>query len=251
MSDSEKPSRKKNDVLPEPGQNRPPKAAFRYHHNKTKGKKKQDKARSSGTKKADYKPFGQAKFILSAPERRFCPESELPEICLAGRSNVGKSSLVNALTQRLKLAKTSNVPGKTREMNYFLMNERWYLVDLPGYGYARVPPKEQKRWKEALEDYLLNRAQLRLIILIVDIRHEPHASDLDFMYWLGHHQLPFAIVLNKADKIGKQAVERARMRIKEVQQEMNIEVPVVATSIQTLHGMKELSALLADFTSDP
>lgn len=237
-----------SDAIPEPGSYKTPSSAYRYTGPKKGGKKKKGTA-PENIRRAAYKPVGNAEFILSAPEIKFCPETDLPEICLAGRSNVGKSSLVNALTNQNKLAKTSNVPGKTREMNYFLMNRSWHLVDLPGYGYARVPQREQQRWKEALETYLMQRRQLRLVIIIIDIRHKPHASDVDFMYWLAHHQIPFALVLNKADKISRTAVKTARQRFEQLQDEINIDVPAVATSVETLEGLQELAMLLDEFTA--
>lgn len=244
---SKKPASPAPDDIPKPGSHKTPSSAYRYYGQK-KGGGKSPGAQPGTSRRADYKPIGDARFILSAPELRFCPDSDFPEICLAGRSNVGKSSLVNALTNQNKLAKTSNVPGKTREMNYFLMKQRWYLVDLPGYGYARVPQREQQRWKEALEGYLTQREQLRLIVIIIDIRHEPHASDLDFMYWLAHHNLPFALVLNKTDKIGRNATAQAKTRFQRLQKEMNMEVPMIATSIETLEGLEELADLFEDFT---
>ncbi|MFW6348177.1 MAG: ribosome biogenesis GTP-binding protein YihA/YsxC [Cyclonatronaceae bacterium] len=246
---SKKKSSSRATGIPEPGRHKPPTSSYRYYGPGQSQKKRM--ASTAGTKTtrlANYSPIGDAKFILSAPELKFCPDSELPEICLAGRSNVGKSSLVNALTNQNKLAKTSNVPGKTREMNYFLMKQRWHLVDLPGYGYARVPKREQERWKEALESYLTQRTQLRLVIIIVDIRHAPHASDLDFMAWLAHHAIPFALVLNKADKIGRNATEKARKSFLELQKNMNIEVPMIASSVETLEGLAELAELFDEFT---
>lgn len=249
MSETPKKNETAPDEIPRPGQHKPPASSYRYY-GPQKGRKKTSKPSQKSRRRVAYKPIGDARFVLSAPELRFCPDSALPEICLAGRSNVGKSSLVNALTNHNKLAKTSNVPGKTREMNYFLMKQRWHLVDLPGYGYARVPQREQKRWKEALEAYLTQRTQLRLVIIIIDIRHEPHASDLDFMYWLAHHNLPFALVLNKADKIGRKGTSMAKSRFLALQKEMNIEVPMIATSIETLEGLPELAELFDEFTQN-
>jgi len=189
----------------------------------------------------------EAVFIKSAPELKQCPDSEIPEICFAGRSNVGKSSLINALTNRKNLAKTSNVPGKTRAMNYFLIDQTWYLVDLPGYGYAKVSKKEQARWGDALNHYLLNRKQLTLVVLLIDIRHEPQNNDLDFMYWLGTHQIPFMVVLSKADKIGVNKQQSAKKNLIKVISEMNIEVPVHIISSETQSGIDAFHELLISF----
>lgn len=191
--------------------------------------------------------FGQAEFVLSAPKMTFCPEDNLPEFCLAGRSNVGKSSIVNALTNQNKLAKTSNVPGKTREMNYFRINQSWYLVDLPGYGYAKVSKKEQERWGRAMTEYLLNREQLRLVLIILDIRHKPHDSDIDFMFWLAENGIPFANIFNKKDKIGKTQAQEALAGLRRLHDEINIEVPVVSISAEKKDGLEELEALISDF----
>jgi len=188
-----------------------------------------------------------ASFLLSAPSMKFCPESGIPEICLAGRSNVGKSSIVNALTNRKKLAKTSNMPGKTREMNYFLMNDSWYLVDLPGYGYAKVSKKEQARWGKALNEYLLNREAITLVIILLDIRHNPHESDLDFMFWLASNNITFACVLNKSDKINKNKIPDAIEVLHKELEEMNIEVPITVTSAEPGGDIKGLEDLIESF----
>jgi GTP-binding protein len=189
----------------------------------------------------------EAVFVLSAPELKFCPESSLPEVCFSGRSNVGKSSLINALVVRKNLAKTSNVPGKTRAMNYFLIDQKWHLVDLPGYGYAKVPRKEQERWGKALNEYLLNRKQLKLVVLLIDIRHDALQSDLDFIYWLGSHQIPFAIVLSKADKISSAKRQKAKATILKDLKEMNIDVPVFIISSEKYEGSNEFLDFLTSY----
>ncbi|MEX0929883.1 MAG: ribosome biogenesis GTP-binding protein YihA/YsxC [Balneolales bacterium] len=192
-------------------------------------------------------PVTSSKFILSAPTLEHCPPPELPEVCFAGRSNVGKSSLINAITNRKKLAKTSNVPGKTREMNYFLINEKWYLVDLPGYGYARISKKESARWGEEIRRYLLKRDSLELIILIVDMRHKPTVLDEEFMLWLAENQLPFAVVLTKADKIAKTKRAKAVSDLRKLHAQMNMEVPVLTTSVTEKTGIAEVTGLIAEF----
>jgi GTP-binding protein len=189
----------------------------------------------------------KATFIKSAPDISFCPDENLPEICFSGRSNVGKSSLINALANKKNLAKTSNVPGKTRSMNYFLIDDTWHLVDLPGYGYAKISKKEQQRWGKALEQYLLQRKQLALVILLVDIRHKPQQNDLDFMYWLGSHQVPFSLVLSKADKVSKTRQNKALMALRKEIIDMNIEVPIHIISAEERTGLEEFHRFLLSF----
>ena len=188
-----------------------------------------------------------ATFVLSAPDIKHCPDSSLTEICFAGRSNVGKSSLINALTNQKKLAKTSNTPGKTRALNFFIIDDIWHLVDLPGYGYAKVSKKEQAKWKMALEEYLLNREQLGLVCVLVDARHKPQDSDLDFMYWLGTNQIPFMAILTKADKISKNNQQAAIATLKKALIAMNIEVPVQLTSSEKRTGLEEVHAIIESF----
>ncbi|MCH8569301.1 MAG: ribosome biogenesis GTP-binding protein YihA/YsxC [Balneolales bacterium] len=192
-------------------------------------------------------PVKESKFVLSAPTLEHCPNTNIPEICLSGRSNVGKSSFVNRFTNRLKLAKTSNTPGKTRQMNYFLINDSWHLVDLPGYGYAKVSKSEQERWAEAFTEYLRKRTQLRLSIVLCDIRHKPQEIDLDFIYWLASQKLPFAIVLNKLDKIPKNKVSNALKVYRDVLKEMNVDVPLLPVSSETGVGYTELYHFLESY----
>lgn len=149
-----------------------------------------------------------ATFIKSSPSLKDCPAPSKPEFGFIGRSNVGKSSLINMLTGWTKLAKTSVQPGKTRTINHFLINESWYLVDLPGYGYAKVPVKLREEWVKATENYVLKRENLLCLFVLLDIRHKPQASDLKFMEFLGNNQIPFARVFTKSDKIS--ALERER-----------------------------------------
>lgn len=132
-----------------------------------------------------------------------CPESTLPEYAFIGRSNVGKSSLVNMLTGNSRLAKTSATPGKTMMINYFLINGRWHLVDLPGYGFAKRSKKEQEKFQQMISGYVLHRQQMTCLFVLVDSRHEPQRIDLDFIQWLGENEVPFALVFTKGDKLGK------------------------------------------------
>ena len=150
-----------------------------------------------------------ATFIKSSPALRDCPATTKPEFGFIGRSNVGKSSLINMLTGWSKLAKTSVQPGKTRTINHFYINESWYLVDLPGYGYAKVPVKLREKWVKATENYILKRENLVSLFVLLDVRHKPQRSDLEFMEFLGINEVPFARVFTKSDKLTKKALEES------------------------------------------
>jgi len=142
-----------------------------------------------------------AEFIISNTQVEKCPQDNLPEYAFIGRSNVGKSSLINMLTNHSKLAMTSSTPGKTLLINHFLINKKWYLVDLPGYGYALRGKKIQQQLKDIIESYILKREQLTNLFVLIDIRHEPQKNDMDFVRWLGENRIPFAIIFTKADKL--------------------------------------------------
>lgn len=142
-----------------------------------------------------------AHFVMSNSKVAQCPNEPLPEYAFIGRSNVGKSSLINMLVQRKSLAKTSGRPGKTQLINHFKINDNWFLVDLPGYGYARVSKKEKKTFQKYITDYFRKRRQLVCAFILIDIRHEPQKIDLEFMQWMGEHAIPFAIIFTKADKL--------------------------------------------------
>lgn len=144
-----------------------------------------------------------AAFICSSPEYKKCPEAKLPEYAFIGRSNVGKSSLINMLTGRKNIAKTSSTPGKTQLINHFLINEEWYLVDLPGYGYAKTSKKDRERWGQMIHKYLMKRENLLCTFILIDSRLEPQKNDLEFIEWFGVNQLPFVMVFTKSDKINK------------------------------------------------
>ncbi|MGB0274083.1 MAG: ribosome biogenesis GTP-binding protein YihA/YsxC [Flavobacteriaceae bacterium] len=148
-----------------------------------------------------------ARFVVSNSRVAQCPNTNLPEFAFIGRSNVGKSSLINMLTDRKRLAKTSGKPGKTQLINHFLINNQWHLVDLPGYGYARVSKKDKKEFQQYITDYFLKRTQLVNAFLLIDIRHEPQDIDLAFMEWMGTQQIPFSIIFTKADKLSERTVE--------------------------------------------
>lgn len=148
-----------------------------------------------------------AEFVKSSSTVQECPDQMIPEYAFIGRSNVGKSSLINHLTNRKKLAKTSSTPGKTQLINHFLIDESWFLVDLPGYGWAKTSKTNKAAWKEMIEDYLMLRQNLASVFVLVDLRHEPQKIDLEFIEWLGEEGIPFSIVFTKADKLGKNQVK--------------------------------------------
>ncbi|HCN50501.1 MAG TPA: YihA family ribosome biogenesis GTP-binding protein [Chryseobacterium sp.] len=147
-----------------------------------------------------------AEFVKSSGKWQECPEPNIPEYAFIGRSNVGKSSLINAMMNHKDLAKTSQTPGKTQLINHFLVNENWYLTDLPGYGYAKVSKVQRKDFEKLITNYILNRRNLVNLFVLVDVRHKPQAIDLDFMQWCGESGVPFSIVFTKADKLKPNAV---------------------------------------------
>ena len=148
-----------------------------------------------------------AEFVVSNQLVEKCPANNLPEYAFIGRSNVGKSSLINMLTNQKNLAKTSGRPGKTQLINHFLINKEWFLVDLPGYGYARVSKSAKKTFQKFITAYFRERKQLISAFVLVDIRHAPQTVDLAFMQWLGEHSIPFSIIFTKADKLRPKAIE--------------------------------------------
>ncbi len=143
----------------------------------------------------------QAEFITSSTKLDQCPEADKPEYAFIGRSNVGKSSLINMLTGRRKLVKVSGSPGKTITINHFLINDTWFFVDLPGYGFAKRSKVERGKWQKMIRNYILKRTNLMTLFLLIDMRHEPQTNDLEFMEWLAVSQIPFMIVFTKADKL--------------------------------------------------
>jgi len=192
--------------------------------------------------------FQNATFVKSAPSLSDCPPPEFPEVCFAGRSNVGKSSLINAIVNHRGLARTSNTPGKTQLMNYYLVDHQIYLVDLPGFGFAKVPKKERERWGKDIRDYILKRETIRLVLHLVDIRHEPTDLDEDFFYWLGMNRLPFGVVLAKADKLSRNKQNQSKFRLEKILDEMNIEVPIIISSAEKRRGIDEITNLITEFT---
>jgi len=153
-------------------------------------------------------------FIKSASHKGQKPEPDRPEVAVVGRSNVGKSSLINAIFNRKKLAKTSATPGKTRFLNYFLIDESIYFVDLPGYGYARLSKKEKANWQKSLESYLKDNIYLKLVFLLIDARHTLLSSDAAMIDWLEHYQIPYIIILTKSDKLSRQKLDTTLKKLK-------------------------------------
>lgn len=179
-----------------------------------------------------------AEFIISAVSPKQYPEGDLPEIALAGRSNVGKSSFINTLLNRKSLARTSQKPGKTQTLNYYLINEAFYFVDVPGYGYAQVSKSERAAWGKMIETYFTERKQLRAVLLIVDIRHKPTKDDQMMYEYLRYYQIPTLVVATKADKISRGKYQSHLKQIKDsLQLEKN--VPIIPFSAKSGIGKEE------------
>ena len=183
----------------------------------------------------------KAEFTLSAPMVSMCPNDTKPEYAFIGRSNVGKSSLINMLCRNKKLAKTSATPGKTLLINHFIINNEWYLVDLPGYGYAKRSKKEIERLDQMIRGYILQREQLVNVFVLVDIRLEPQKIDLEFMEWLGVSSIPFSIIFTKSDKLTankcQQAMAAYKKKLSETWEELP---PIFLTSAEKRDGRDEV-----------
>ena len=182
-----------------------------------------------------------ATFVRSSAHYSQCPQEDKPEIALIGRSNVGKSSLVNMLLERKQLAKISGRPGKTQLINHFCINTAWHLVDLPGYGWARVSKSQRLQWQKMVNDYFLHRPQLHCVFVLIDARHKPQKIDLEFLRWLGRHQVPLAIVLTKADKIPQQQVQHNLTALQQaLAEDWEALPPIWVTSTKTGAGRTAL-----------
>lgn len=182
-----------------------------------------------------------AEFVISNTDIRKCPTDGLPEYAFIGRSNVGKSSLINMLTNRRGLAMTSSKPGKTLLINHFLINKEWYLVDLPGYGYATAGKSIREKLKSIIESYILYRNELTSLFVLIDCRHEPQQIDLEFMEWLGENGIPFSIVFTKADKLSKSKLNENLKQYQEKLSEVWEELPpVFVTSSEKGQGRDEV-----------
>jgi len=187
----------------------------------------------------------EAEFVISNTDYRKCPKPTLPEYAFIGRSNVGKSSLINAITGRKSLAKISGKPGKTKLINHFKINQKWYLVDLPGYGYAQTGKSAREEFKDIIYSYLLHRENLMCTFVLIDIRHNPQQNDLEFMQWMGEQGLPFAIVFTKTDKLKVEQIEGKIRRYSEKMLEVWEEMPQhFATSSFKKTGLEELLSFI-------
>ena len=178
-----------------------------------------------------------ATFVTSATVPKQFPDDRRPQIAFAGRSNVGKSSVINSLLHRKNLVKTSSTPGKTQLINFFIINDAFYFVDLPGYGYARVPQVVTDSWRPMIEGYLKHTAELRAVVVLLDVRREPDERDARLTEWLRQYDIPAIYALTKADKLNRQEAERARRKIF---LHLGIIEPLILTSAKNGQGIKEL-----------
>ena len=182
-----------------------------------------------------------AEFVISNTKVELCPKGDLPEYAFIGRSNVGKSSLINMLTKRNKLAMTSATPGKTLLINHFLINKDWHLVDLPGYGYAARGKKQVEKIQKIIEDYILEREQLINLFVLIDIRHEAQKIDLEFIEWLGENGIPFSIIFTKADKLSAGKVKaNAKAYMDELSKQWEELPPYFISSSENKMGREEI-----------
>jgi len=188
-----------------------------------------------------------AEFVISNTDPGLCPVSEQPEFAFIGRSNVGKSSLINMLMGMKYLAKTSAEPGKTRLINHFIVNNQWFLVDLPGYGYAKVLRSSREKWIKFIRNYILERENLYCVMVLLDIRLEPQKNDLDFMSWLGENEIPFVMIFTKADKLGRMVVEQNLATYREEMLKSWEELPrIFVTSAEKGTGKDEVLDFIED-----
>lgn len=196
-------------------------------------------------------PIHSATFVISSPDVAQCPKSNLPEYAFIGRSNVGKSSLINMLCHNPKLAKTSQKPGKTLLINHFLIDSQWHLVDLPGYGYAQTGQKQRDKLQQMIERYCLLREQLVSLFVLVDSRLDPQPIDLNFMNWLGENEVPFSIVFTKSDKLGRGALAANIEAYKRKLLETWVELPTIfVTSAEKGTGENEIIRYIDTINAD-
>ena len=191
-----------------------------------------------------------AQFVISNSDVRKCPQDNRPEYAFIGRSNVGKSSLINMLTDKKRLAMTSATPGKTLLINHFLINDEWYLVDLPGYGYAKRSKSQSEKLQQIISGYVLGREQMTCLFVLIDCRHEPQKIDLEFIEWLGENGIPFSIIFTKADKLTRTAlannIATYKKRLLEEWEELP---PIFITSAESKTGREELLQYINEINS--
>lgn len=193
----------------------------------------------------EYK-INKAEFVKSSTNLKECPDPKMPEYAFIGRSNVGKSSLINLITGRKNLAKISTSPGKTKCINHFLINEQWYLVDLPGYGFAKVSKTERENWGKLIHQYLVKRKNLLCTFLLVDSRHEVQKSDNEFIEWMGMTGLPFVLIFTKSDKLSKKQLADNLMDYRKALKEKWAELPeMIVTSAKTGKGKEAIIEFIA------
>ena len=192
-----------------------------------------------------------SKYIISSPKVEGCPKPDMPEYAFIGRSNVGKSSLINMLTNQSKLAKTSNTPGKTQLINHFLINNSFYIVDLPGYGFAKVSQNTRATWEKMIAGYLQQRTNLVTVFVLIDSRHEPQNLDLAFLRKLGAWGVPFNVIFTKADKsTQREAAKHARQFIEAMKKEWEFIPRSFITSAIKFLGRKEILAFIDEMNKD-
>lgn len=193
----------------------------------------------------------EVQFIGSFERESQCPQDMVPEYAFIGRSNVGKSSLINMLCNRKGLAKVSNTPGKTQTINYFRVDDSWHLVDLPGYGYAKISKKMRGKWEDMIERFLITRSQLQVIFVLIDSRHDLQSIDLEFINWLGDRRVPFVLVYTKIDKLSKAQVG---LNIEKIQNSMlqywNSLPDQFITSAEKKDGRKEILRFIGDLNNN-
>ncbi len=195
--------------------------------------------------------ISSAEFVKSSTTFKECPDAVYPEYAFIGRSNVGKSSLINMLIERKNLAKTSGTPGKTRLINHFLISESWYLCDLPGYGFAKISKSIREKWEHIINNYLLYRENMLCAFVLIDIRHDALENDLKLLSWLGTKGVPFAIVFTKADKLSRTKAQQQRAKYeKKLALQWDPLPPIYVSSAATGEGRDDILGLIADCNSN-
>jgi GTP-binding protein len=186
-----------------------------------------------------------AKYIISSPSYELCPEVSVPEFAFIGRSNVGKSSLINYLTNNGSLAKVSKVPGKTKLINHFLINDQWFLVDLPGYGYAKTSKENRAKWGAFIEDYILKRENLTNLFVLVDGRIPPQTIDIEFIAWLKQNHIPMTIIVTKTDKISKNELDKfTTLYIRTLKSSRVTDIEILASTSVKKQGKENILELI-------